>query len=115
MVILFAIPLPLFILVLTLVGAPLAFLITAILVFLVTFGTLLTETAVGHKVLTLAKQKDDRRFLSLLVGRLITVIIKLIPLIGALYSLTLSMVTVGAVARMKYDAFQACKDVKKKK
>jgi len=115
LVILFAIPLPLFILALTLVGAPLAFLITAILIFLVTFGTLWTEAAVGHKVLSLAKLKDNSRFLSLLVGRLITVIIKLIPFVGTLYSLTLSMVTVGAVARMKYDAFQTCKDVKKKK
>lgn len=115
LVILFAIPLPLFILVLTLVGAPLAFLITAVLVFLVTFGTLWTEAAVGHKILTFAKQKDERRFLSLLVGRLITVVMKLIPFIGTLYSLILGMVTVGAVARMKYDAFQAGKDVKKKK
>ena len=115
LVILFAIPLPLFILVLTLVGAPLAFLITAILIFLTTFGTLWTEAAIGHKVLSLAKQKDNMRFLSLLVGRLITVIVKLIPFIGALYSLSLSIVTVGAVFRMKYDAFQACKDVKGKK
>ena len=115
LVILFAIPLPLFILVLTLVGAPLALLITAILVFLVTFGTLWTEAAIGYKVLSLMKQKDDRRFLSLLIGRLITVIIKLLPFIGALYSLSLNIVTVGAVVIMKYDAFQGDKDVKKKK
>ncbi len=109
LLILFMIPLPLFILVLTLVGAPLAFLITGILVFLVTFGTLWTEAAIGHKVLELFNQKDSHRYLSLLVGRLITSVVKLIPLINGFYSLLLSMVTVGAVVRMKYDAFVASK------
>lgn len=114
LLILFCIPLPLFILTITIVGAPLAFLITAALFFLVTFGTLWTEVAVGHKVLELAKQKDDQRFISLLVGRLITVVVKLIPFINTLYSLSLAMITVGAVVRMKYDAFKTTKKTKKK-
>ena len=113
LLILFTIPLPLFILTLTIVGAPLAFLITGALIFLVTFGTLWTEIAVGNKVLDLMKQKDDYRFLSLLVGRLITVIVKLIPFINTLYSFSLSMITVGAVVRMKYDAFAASRKKKK--
>lgn len=113
LLILFTIPLPLFILTLTIVGAPLAFLITAALVFLVTFGTLWTEVAVGNKVLDMFKQKDDYRFLSLLVGRLITVIVKLIPFVNTLYALSLSMITVGAVVRMKYDAFATSKKKKK--
>lgn len=107
LVILLAIPIPLFILAVTLVGAPLAFLITGVLIFLVTFGTLWTETAIGFKILSLVKFKDHRRLLSLLLGRLITVIIKLIPIIGVLYSMILSTTTVGTVARAKYDAFQA--------
>lgn len=114
LLLLFAIPLPLFILALTLVGAPLALFITGILIFLVTFGTLWTEIAVGHKVLGLIKQRDNQRFLSLLIGRLITMIVKLIPFINALYSLSLSMITVGAVVRIKYDAFVASRTVKKK-
>ncbi len=107
LLILFAIPIPLFILTVTLVGAPLAFLITAVLVFLVTFGTLWTETAIGHKLLSLVKFNDDKRLLSLLVGRLLTVLFKLIPIFGAVYSMILSTTTVGAIARAKYEAFQA--------
>ena len=61
----------------------------------------------------LMDQKDNQRFLSLLVGRLISVIVKLIPIINGLYTLTLSMVTVGAVVRTKYDAFAASRVTKK--
>ncbi|MGI6423161.1 MAG: hypothetical protein ACOX0X_00880 [Candidatus Dojkabacteria bacterium] len=110
-----AVPLPLLILVLTIVGAPLAILITGILIFLATFGTLWTEIAVGHKVLELVKYKDDYRFLSLLVGRFLSSIIKLIPLVNTFYGLSLSMISVGAVVRMKYDNFKSSKKAKSKK
>ena len=113
LVILIAIPVPLFILTLTLVGAPLALLITGILIFIATFGTLWTETAVGHKVLSLFKYQDNQRFLSLLIGRLITVIIKLIPFINTFYMMILSVTTVGAVVRAKYDALGAAKSKNK--
>lgn len=61
-IILLAIPLPLFILTMTLVGAPLAILLTAILIFLVTFGTLWSETAIGFKVLSFYTTKIIRDF-----------------------------------------------------
>lgn len=115
LLILFMIPLPLFILALTLVGAPLAFLILAVLVFLATFGTLWTEAAMGHKLLELFNQKDSHRYVSLLIGRLITSVVRLVPIVNGIYSVLLSMVTVGAVARMKYDSFKVSQKVTPKK
>ena len=106
LLILLALPVPIFILTMTLVGAPLAILLTAILVFLVTFGTLWTETAIGFKVLSIFKYKDDKRLLSLLTGRVITAVIRLLPFIGAIYTMILSTTTVGAVFRAKYDTFK---------
>ena len=105
LVVLFTIPLPLFLLIITLVGAPLAFLIIGILIFLATFGTVWTESAIGQRVLQLTDRKDSGRFISLLIGRSISVIVRLIPIIRGIYSLSLILITVGAVVRTKYDAF----------
>lgn len=115
LLVLFAIPLPLFLLAITIIGAPLAFLITGILLFLTIFGVVWAEIAIGNVVLNkLFNKKDDQRYLSLLVGRLISVIVRLIPIIGAIYSLTLMMLTVGAVVRTKTHALtQATKKSKK--
>lgn len=105
LVVLFTIPIPLFLLIITLVGAPLAFLIMGILIFLAAFGTIWTESAIGQKVLQLTDRKDNGRFISLLIGRSISVIVRLIPIVRGIYSLSLIMITVGAVVRTKYDAF----------
>ncbi len=105
LVVLFTIPIPLFLLILTLVGAPLAFLIIGILIFLAAFGTIWTESAIGQKVLQLTDRKDNGRFISLLIGRSISVIVRLIPIVRGIYSLSLILITVGAVVRTKYDAF----------
>lgn len=112
-VILIAIPVPLFILAMSLVGIPLALLIIAILIFLISFGTLWAEIAIGHKLLELAKYKDNQRYLSLLIGRIITVLIKIIPFIGPIYTMILNTTIVGAVVRMKYNTLQVSKDKKK--
>ena len=114
LVILFTIPIPLFLLILTFVGAPLAFLIIGILIFLAVFGTVWTESAMGQKILQLSKKKDNGRFVSLLLGRSVSVVVRLIPIIRELYSLSLILVTVGAVVRTKYDAFSQSRKVTKK-
>ena len=111
---LFTIPIPLFLLILTFVGAPLAFLIIGILIFLAVFGTVWTESAMGQKILQLSKKKDNGRFVSLLLGRSVSVVVRLIPIIRELYSLSLILVTVGAVVRTKYDAFSQSRKVTKK-
>jgi len=112
-VILLAIPLPLLLLTITLIGAPLALLITAALIFLATFGTVWTESAIGYKILKLTNQKDNGRIFSLLIGRSVSTIIKLIPIVRGGYSLTLICVTVGSIVRMKYDAFTNSIEVRK--
>ncbi len=112
-IVIFSIPIPIFILLITLIGAPLAFLILGILLFLSTFGTIWTESAIGHKILQLSKQRDYARFLSLLIGRSISTVIKLIPIVRGIYSISLIAVTIGAIVRMKYDGFTKSKELKK--
>ncbi len=114
-VILFAMPLPIFILLITVVGAPLAFLILGVLLFLSLFGTVWAESAIGQRILQLTKQKDNGRFISLLIGRLISVIVRLIPIVRGIYSLSLIAVTIGAVARTKYEAVMLSRNSTKKK
>jgi len=114
-VIIFAVPIPLFLLVLTLVGAPLAILIAGVLIFLSTFGTLWVESAIGHKILQQFKKDDSGRFLSLLLGRGISTVIKLIPFVNGLYTLSLMALAVGSVTRVKYHAYPKTKEIAIKK
>lgn len=104
LLVLFGLPLPLLVLTFTLVGAPLALLITGVLGFLVTFGTIWAEIAIGNKVLGLMDKQDNKRYLSLVLGRLITVMVKIVPILRGFYSLVLACVTVGAVVRSKTEA-----------
>lgn len=113
-VILFTIPLPIFFLILTLVGVPLAFLITGILLFLSIFGTVWAESAIGQKILQLTKKKDNGRLISLLLGRLISSIVKLIPFVNGIYTVSLIALTVGSVARTKYESFMYSRNTTKK-
>jgi hypothetical protein len=118
-IILLGIPIPLLLLTVTGVGAPLALLIAAALIFLSTFGTLWAESAIGYKILKLTNQKDNGRIFSLLIGRGVSLIMKMIPGVGGIYSISLIFLTIGSIARMKYDAFntsrRVSKEVKKKK
>lgn len=115
MAILFAVPIPLIILVLTLVGAPLALLITGALLFLCLFGTTWVESAMGHKILQQFKKEDYGRFLSLLIGRGISTVIKLIPFVSGVYTLSLMAVAVGSATRVEYHAFPKTKENNTKK
>jgi cobalamin biosynthesis protein CobD/CbiB len=109
------IPLPLILLAFTLIGLPLAILITAILLFATFFGSLWVESAIGYKILSKAEKKDPKRFLSLLVGRGLTTVINFIPIIRGLYKNILNMVAIGAIVRMKYDCYKNNKKKSKSK
>jgi hypothetical protein len=100
------IPLPLTILLFTMVGTPLAVLIICALMFVLTFGTIYTETALGKEILDLFKVKGYRPYKFLIVGRGLTTVISLIPIIGAFYRFVLICTTVGAISRMKYNAYK---------
>ncbi len=113
--IIIAIPIPIFLLLISIIGLPIAFLIMAVLLFLSTFGTVWAESAIGNKVLKLAKGKDTGRFFSLLIGRSITTVVRLIPILRGVYNISLIAITVGSITRMKYDGFMEAKKVSKKK
>ncbi len=113
--VLFLVPLPLFLLAITLVGIPLTLLILAVLIFLTTFGTIYVESALGKEILELFGTKEYRPYKGLLVGRVLTTLMCLVPVFGVFYSLTISATAVGAVVRMKKDSFDNVKKISKKK
>jgi hypothetical protein len=98
-------PLALLLLSVSLVGLPLSFFIFGLLLFLTVFGRLWVETALGQELLLLMKSDGYRPFKSLAVGRLISVLVGLIPFVGFFYSVTLMSTAVGAFVRMKLEAW----------
>jgi hypothetical protein len=101
-----AAPLAIILLVATVLGAPVAFLFVGLLVFLLVFGSLWFDMAIGSRILEAFGYTDSRLFASLLVGKAIRALIILIPCIGALYSLITAWVVVGAAVRMKLEKVQ---------
>lgn len=95
------IPLPLFILFISIVGTPAAILVTGLLMFIMIFGTIWVETAFGREILQLFGIEEYRPFKSLLLGRILSVLINIIPVVRGFYNFTLAFVALGAVVRMK--------------
>lgn len=98
-------PVALLLLSISLVGLPLAFFVFGLLLFLTVFGQLWVETAFGQEILYLLKSEGYRPFKSLAIGRLISVLIGLVPFVGFFYSVTLMSTAVGAFIRMKLEAW----------
>ena len=92
------IPLPLLILSFSVIGTPLALLITGLLSFLFIFGKVWVELAFGKEVLELFGVKEYRPFKSFLIGRVITVLITLIPVVGGFYSSIVGLLALGAIS-----------------
>jgi hypothetical protein len=97
----------------TLIGAPLSILIASVLIFMASFGTIWVESAIGYKILSTTNHEDPKRLLSLLIGRGLTTVVNFIPIIRGLYKSILSMTAIGAIVRMKYDAYKERKPSKK--
>ncbi len=95
------IPLPLFILSISVIGTPAAILIIGLLAFIMIFGKIWVETAFGREILILFKVEEYRPFKSFLVGRLLTVLVNIIPIVRGFYNVILAFVALGAVVRMK--------------
>ena len=98
-------PVALLLLSISLVGLPLAFFVFGLLLFLTIFGQLWVETAFGQEILHLLKSEGYRPFKSLAIGRLISVLVGLVPFVGFFYSVTLMSTAVGAFVRMKLEAW----------
>lgn len=100
------IPLPLFILYISIIGTPAAILITGLLIFVTVFGRIWVETAFGREILAMFDVKEYRPFKSFLIGRVLTVLINIIPIVRGFYNIILAFVALGAVVRMKRECYQ---------
>lgn len=100
------IPLPLFILYISIIGTPAAILITGLLIFVTIFGRIWVETAFGREILAMFNVKEYRPFKSFLIGRVLTVLISIIPIVRGFYNIILGFVALGAVVRMKREYYQ---------
>ena len=88
----------------TVVAIPVACILTGLLVFLAVYSRLWVELGIGKTVLTYFGEKKSSPYLSLLVGRCISVLISFLPIIGTIYGVILTLAGVGAAFRMKYVA-----------
>lgn len=96
---------PIFFLLVSVVGIPLAGVLIAFLIFTAIFGSVWVELAIGREVLRLFKVDDYRPFKSFLIGRGVSTIVNLIPIIGGMYSFIVMSVALGAFVRVKKDLF----------
>jgi hypothetical protein len=99
-------PIPLFILAISVVGTPAAMLIGGLLLFLMFFGKVWVETALGKEILVLLKIEGYRPFKSFLAGRVLTILVNIIPIVRGFYNMILSFVALGAIIRMKKGYYQ---------
>lgn len=97
------IPLPLFLLFLSIFGVYIGLLVLGILVFILIFGKIWVEVAFGQEILSLFRVKEYRPFKSLLIGRFLTIVISFVPLFGSFYSAILTITALGAFTRMKWE------------
>jgi hypothetical protein len=91
------------VLMVTLIGIPLAFLLLMTGVLISTFGALFVEMGMGRSLLRVFGYEEENYALSLLGGRAVTLLIAWIPCLGALYKFTLFLLALGGIIRMKVD------------
>ncbi len=110
---------PIIFLLISVIGAPLAGILFGFLLFIMIFGCVWVEIVIGREILGLFKVNEYRPFKSFLIGRAVTTIAKLIPVIGGLYTFVVTSIALGAFVRMKKDFFDkqskaVTKETKKK-
>ena len=105
-VVLILIPFPLFVLLISIIGAPAAFMIAGVLTFILVFGRIWVEMAFGIEILHLFGIEEYRPFKSFLVGRVLSTIVNFIPIVRGLYNTILGLVALGAILRMKRGYYQ---------
>lgn len=105
-----ALPLAVIVLAVTVLGAPLAVLLTGLALFLIFFGSLWGDMAIGGLLTKWLGYKGTDLYVPLVAGRIVRVIIGLIPCVGGLYGLVLSWVVVGAAVRAKFERVKAAEE-----
>lgn len=93
----------------TVIGIPLACIIGAVLLFLAIYGRLWVEIGLGKILLGYLGEKKPSPYISLLAGRCLSVLINLIPVIGTIYTLVLTLVGIGSAFDMKFELMSAAK------
>ena len=106
-------PLPLFMLLISVIGTPTALLLIGIFSFLMIFGKIWVETAFGREILSLVGVKEYRPFKSFLVGRILSILISLIPVVGTYYNSIVVFTAIGAVVRMKREYYVNASEIEK--
>jgi len=113
-IILFIASIPTFLLLsLTVVGLPLAGILFALVIFLAMYARIWVEIGIGNLILKSLGKKKYSFYLALLVGRFLSVVINLIPIVGTIYTTVITLVGAGAFFRMKYDLMSPAKSKKK--
>ena len=87
----------------TIIGIPLAGILFTLLTFLVLYARLWVEIGIGKLVLTSIGEKKFSFYTALLIGRCVSILINLIPIVGTIYTMVITLVGLGAFFRMKYD------------
>ena len=105
-------PLPIILLLVSFVGAPLGFLLIGMLIFVSIFGKLFVEVAFGEEILELLGYDKKNYYLSLLAGRVTSVLINFVPILRGFYNFILTTTALGAIVRMKIECFKAPKPKK---
>lgn len=108
------IPLPLFLLMISIVGFPLSTIVFGFLMFMVIFGKLWVEMAFGEEILELLGFEKRNYYLSLLTGRTLSLIISFVPVLRFFYGCILTFTAMGAVVRMKLTNIEKAKTQPKK-
>jgi hypothetical protein len=106
------IPLPIILLLVSFVGAPLGILVIGMLLFVSLFGKLFVEISFGEEILELFNYNKKNYYLSLLTGRVTSVLINFVPILRGFYNFILTATALGAIVRMKIECFKAPKDKK---
>ncbi len=101
-----ALPIAAVLLAITIVGAPVAILLVAIFLFLVFFGSVWADMAVGQRITGALGYKKGDLYVPLLTGQILRAILMLIPCVGVLYALVMAWAVVGAAVRMKFERVQ---------
>ena len=97
---LISVPIIVVLLAVTLVGIPLAILLFVAFIFMLLFAKIFTAVAFGSWVLQKFGQKQNPYF-SLTVGLLLLSVLKLIPFLGMVLSLVITLFGLGAYAISK--------------
>lgn len=109
--ILFLAWIPLLILFVTIIGIPLSLMLFGFLLFGIIFGMVWVNLAIGRGILHITKNPTTSPYLALLIGGVVTMIIKMIPLLSGLYSFVGTATAIGAMTRMKWDKLSTKKEV----